>query len=172
MMKKLLTLFSIFALTVAIHAQSIGDFQTGASGPWSDSDTWLEYVFPGIWNNTANVPDGTSTVEIRNGHAVARNSALAVSGSLTIAGGGDLDMTGYTLSRSGSGTILIQSDAANGSGELICQGSPFAIVQRYIEATDNSYWHQIGVPVSGQFSKCLVDGLEFYRGLPSNLDLY
>lgn len=143
-MKKLLILFTIMALNVALQAQSLGDFQTGQSGPWSDSNTWLEYVFPGIWNNTANTPTGASTVTIRSGHTVTRTSALAVSGNLTIAPGGDLDMTGYILS--GSGTMKIESDAT-GTGELISNGTPTMTVQRYIDPSTDTSWHQIGVPV-------------------------
>lgn len=146
-MKKLLLLITFLTFIVISNAQLVGDFQTGGSGSWSNSNTWLEYEFSGIWNNTANIPTGASTVTIRNGHTVTRTSVLDVSGNLTIAPGGDLDMTGYSLTVSG-GTVLIQSDAT-GTGELICNGTPTISIQRYIDSPNNSTWHQIGVPVGG-----------------------
>ena len=53
-MKKLLLLFTLTLSTIIILAQVEGDFESRQTSVWNDSDSWNEYEFPGIWNNTEN----------------------------------------------------------------------------------------------------------------------
>ncbi len=137
-MKKLFLLSVLIAIVATVAAQTT--YVSNSTGNWSTTTIWTP-------NGT---PAGSDNVTIASGTTVTRSSALDITGSLTIEAGADLDMTGYSLSKSGSGTILIQSDAT-GTGELIFTGADVAAtVERYIYInpdSTNSYWHQIGIPV-------------------------
>ncbi len=144
-MKKLLLLFTVLTFSVFTFAQQVGDYQSGLTGNWSDISTWQ--VWNGfLWGPASSAPTGGDNVTIRTGHLVTVTGStgdLDFTGNLVLNPLGQLDMTGYALSKSGSGTILIQSDA-NGTGEVIFDNATNATVSATVERyIDDSGWHQI-----------------------------
>ncbi|MGB3007193.1 MAG: T9SS type A sorting domain-containing protein [Chitinophagaceae bacterium] len=114
---KLLVITLLFAQTVI--AQTIGDYQTFATGPWSNTATWARWD-GSTWITPATPPTSADgLVTILNGHTVSVDIAAATASRLTIASGANLQLL-YT---DGSAHPLTISDG-NGSGDdLIVNGT-------------------------------------------------
>ncbi|HWQ82043.1 MAG TPA: T9SS type A sorting domain-containing protein [Ignavibacteria bacterium] len=106
------------AFTNVINSQSLNDYRTKTSGPWSDAATWSCYSSSG-WVNAAVPPDYNSgVITIRTGHTADYNSQDYTVDQVIVESGAQLTVNSsvYFLTNDGSG------DEITVSGIFLYQG--------------------------------------------------
>jgi Secretion system C-terminal sorting domain len=84
-MKKIGTMMSaltiMLILSTSLIAQSVGDYQTRASGNWSMAQNWQRYN-GSAWANIGTPPTGSETITVLSTDSVFVNVAVSITGKL------------------------------------------------------------------------------------------
>ena len=121
--------FAFLSISIVSWGQVNGDYQTRASGNWSNNVTWQ--VYSGGWVNCApgdypGVTIGAGTVTIRNSHAVTlnvdpANTIGALNFENNTVAATSLDITGRTLNVTGA--VTFGAPSANAGDQTLTLGT-------------------------------------------------
>lgn len=119
-------------------------WQGTTNDQWLTQSNWELDQSP-LASDIAMIPKGTPVVSA--GGAVCNKLIIESGGDLTVAGLGELTVTGDIMN---DGVLTVSSSSENSTGSLIIEGNTNATVnfERYLSGDPN--WHLLSSPVSGQ----------------------
>jgi hypothetical protein len=108
MVKKLLFTLFLVLVQAVVFSQTVGDYQTAGSGPWTTLGSWLRWngsswLAPTTGQGYAGQFAGTGAVEIKSGHTISiGNMGISTQSMGTLTISGSLELTG--VGTGGTGT--------------------------------------------------------------------
>jgi subtilisin family serine protease len=129
---------------------------TGVTGTdWSAETNWLGSLVPAIGENIYIPFTGVASFPVLSGEAEVSDMTIASGALMTIAGPGELTVTGSLTNNSGASGLTIQSDASSTASLIHFNPGVEATVERYIAGADDWSgeaidWHFLAAPVIGQ----------------------
>jgi autotransporter-associated beta strand protein len=148
------------------YQNTIGDYQSSATGNWNTNTTWERYDGSSWVNPAPSAPIATSLVLIRNEHTVTVDGA-ADAGQIIIE-----DEATLTLSSSGQatagtitnfGTLNLNSDAGGIASLIVDSYADYGDenIQLYLTGggiETNYPWHYISTPIEGLSTTTVMTG--------------
>jgi hypothetical protein len=128
-------LLGLLPLTTAL-AQEAGDYQSAASGLWSDAATWSTYD-GSAWAAATAAPDGSEVITITADHTVTVDIAVSVSGWVTVDETGQLAVGDGDLAFADGGTYEHARDEGSVPLAAWGEGSTFYLSGTVQDAPGN-----------------------------------
>jgi subtilisin family serine protease len=129
---------------------------TGTSGTdWFAEDNWLGSQVPAIGENIYISFTGVASFPVLSGEAEVSDLTIASGASMTIAGTGELTVTGSLTNNSGTSGLISQSNSSFTASLIHTTPEVQATIERYIAAAGNWSgaavdWHFLSAPIIGQ----------------------